>query len=332
MACNGYIELLQRFLDSDLEGAELGRFQEHLRMCPSCRGRVERHQQREKLLRDRVRAGLPTGHLAPKVMPRLAIETAGPLRSPLFKLGIVLVAVAVALAVWLSVAKHPAPILPEPPMREPLPGGPYEPGFPAIIAGAGGCMLDSSHLKAGLRLTIKPNELAQFLGQAVYSPEPGQEITMQGRSTGIFTRDAILWQNGDAEFAFKLVKPFRVVVGDSYVTIRGTVVKFKGEVQGSVQVQLVRGAAELTTPQGTRSMQAGQVVDIRQTPIAQVPHSPLETSATAPEHPAVPASAGATESGYAGEPSAPQTNSGVSSVTLQGNPYEDAPVVVPEPH
>ncbi|HNV72891.1 MAG TPA: zf-HC2 domain-containing protein, partial [Candidatus Ozemobacteraceae bacterium] len=74
MACNA--DQLQKYLDSDLDTAELASFQDHLRTCSSCRARVERQQQREKLIRDRVRAGLPLGQLVPQVMPRLTPETA----------------------------------------------------------------------------------------------------------------------------------------------------------------------------------------------------------------------------------------------------------------
>ncbi|HNV72599.1 MAG TPA: hypothetical protein PKO06_23020, partial [Candidatus Ozemobacteraceae bacterium] len=222
----------------------------------------------------------------------------------------------------------PAP-MPDRPLREPLPGGPYEPGFPAIIAGVGGCMVDASHLKAGLRLTLQPGETAQINGQAVYLPEPGQEISIHGRSQGIFTRGALLWHNGDAELSFKLVKPFRVVLGDSFVTIRGTVIHFKGEVQGSVQIQLLSGVAELTTPRGVRLMTVGETVDVRQMPTNPVPR-PVSATPTPPIVSPDPSDTTTNPVPVpVGESIPTATGTGVSSVTLQGNPYEDAPVVVP---
>lgn len=324
MACN--IEQLQKFLDAELEGAELTSYSEHLGSCQVCRGRVERHQSREKFLRDRIRAGLPVGTLTPLVMPKIKVET-GPHSS--FPWLVIIVGVLIVAGLFLAKAPEPSPNAPATfdPLREPLPGGRSEPGFPAIVAGVGGCMIETSHLKPGLRITLGMRQMVGVGGQAVFIPEPGQEITIQGRSRSVFTREAILWQNGDAELSFKLTKPFQVVLGDSYLTIRGTVIKIKGEVNDTVQVQLIRGAADLTTPQGVKTLTAGQIVAVTQTVVEAGSNATVATPSVveAPQETTIHVASEATHA----EVPVVATETGVSSVTLQGNPYGDAPVVVP---
>ena len=330
MPCN--IEFLQRFLDTDLEGADLKAFQDHLRDCPACRGRVERHQKREQTIRDRVRGGLPLGTLAPRVMPRLSIESGPQASFPYLKLIVGLLILAGLMVAWLG---SPSPSwINEKPLREPLPEGKSEPGFPAIIAGVGGCMLDSSHLKPGMRFTLPAQATAQVVGQAQFQPEPGQEIMIQGRSQGVFTREALMWQNGEAELSFKLVKPFKVVVGESSITIRGTVIRIKGEAKGNVQIQLMRGAADLTTPQGVRPLPIGVVVELpaarpipEKPPVVEPASDPVQPTSVGSEPDVVSPPATTTTSPETG--SASTNPSGVSSVTIQGNPYEDSPVSVP---